>query len=698
MFYIYPEGEMSKIVAFILIVFCVNNTQALGNNEFEGEYGGQSAVDYVVPIDWGRFDINKNPKSEEAIHSRDLLLNSVKYGLSWIVSLPKYSNGLFNLGGIKENHIRPPASEVVGLAVALQTGIYNEDHIELNKQDAINATVLLIKSIAKAHKCNTENGWGDQWQSALWCGLAGQAAYMMWNYLDNDTKMWVAAMVEYEANRFNIYTVPYYKNKDGKVVYEGDSKGEENSWNATVLQLAVSMMPEHPNVADWRYKCVELMVSAYARPTDLKRSKQVDGFSLSEWLSGSNLEENGTLINHGFIHNDYICTIEQNLRAINMFSLGDIDIPEATNLNADIIYDALVNLNFASPPYQSPGGTMYIEGSPDQYYPNGTDWSRYRYDIYYVLDVFAQILNFDDYAGTDGLSWEKLRAKKLLTMQARHSDKRVYASGEWNNYGGKEQLAAWMFGDAYLLKWLKAQEELSETVSWNLQKPISEKVNDDEDEVKYSSGWIDNNSAPNRIDYDEHYTNITGGNVQFKFTGTEIKWIATKFSNRGEADVYIDGIFITSIDLYAPYPVYMQEVFTQKGLENTEHQIEIVCKGTKNKASTDYYIDVDAFIYSNNSTTNILLDIEWENHVKVYPNPATDVVSFEYYQKQSGLVYIYIYNGMGKLVVKQFFEVNAGLQVIRVKLKNGKVPINSGIYLYQINSNKTVENGKLIVR
>jgi hypothetical protein len=41
--------------------------------------------------------------------------------------------------------------------------------------------------------------------------------------------------------------------------------------------------------------------------------------------------------------------------------------------NIDVLYEALVDLEFASPPYEAPGGTMYIDRSDAVYYPEGTD-------------------------------------------------------------------------------------------------------------------------------------------------------------------------------------------------------------------------------------------------------------------------------------------------------------------------------------
>lgn len=49
-----------------------------------------------------------------------------------------------------------------------------------------------------------------------------------------------------EADRLIDYEVPYYRDANGNVVFKGDSKAEENSWNSTILVIAAAMMPEHP--------------------------------------------------------------------------------------------------------------------------------------------------------------------------------------------------------------------------------------------------------------------------------------------------------------------------------------------------------------------------------------------------------------------------------------------------------------------
>jgi len=99
-----------------------------------------------------------------------------------------------------------------------------------------------------------------------------QAGWMLWDDLDSETRRLLADIVELEANRFlePDYRVPYW-NGEG-----GDTKAEENAWNAMIHQIACAMMPGHPNVPRWKEVGSELMVSAYALEEDLQSETIVD--------------------------------------------------------------------------------------------------------------------------------------------------------------------------------------------------------------------------------------------------------------------------------------------------------------------------------------------------------------------------------------------------------------------------------------
>lgn len=388
---------------------------------------------------------------------RDILLNTNKYSLTtwWNKQgFAKQTGAYLNFFGTRENNIRPSADEAFALAVSLKTGAYDESKTGVIKQLAEKRTKKIIISLAHAHLSNSgKSGWGNSWQSALWAGKTGFAGWLMWDFLSEQERKEVKTMVVYEANRFNGYQPPYYCSADGKINYQGDTKAEENAWNATILQVALSMMPNHPNRKVWQDRMAELMLSAFARPDDLKSEKRYLGQPLSEWLKGSNIENNGTLVNQGRLHPDYMTTVSLNINSVLTFSLARLDMPQYAVFNANRIYQALVDGKFY-------GTRIYQSGSGNISYPNGSSWGSMRRMNFALLDIEATTLKFDSMVNKKGNYWAGLHLKVVSDMQVRSKDGRTYINKLEDKYAGREQWVADLAAQAYLLKWLEKQGAL----------------------------------------------------------------------------------------------------------------------------------------------------------------------------------------------------------------------------------------------
>lgn len=109
---------------------------------------------------------------------------------------------------------------------------------------------------------------------------------------------------------------------------------------------------------------------------------------------------------------------------------------------------------------------MYIPGRPEQYYPQGTDWSRFRFECFLAVDAYASILGCDRRLSHPAGRWLELRAARILEMQSRHPDGHLYAKGEFDRYQGSEQCALWMISDVYLLQWLVDRQALAKKENW----------------------------------------------------------------------------------------------------------------------------------------------------------------------------------------------------------------------------------------
>ncbi|OAS18716.1 hypothetical protein [Paenibacillus oryzisoli] len=120
-------------------------------------------------------------------------------------------------------------------------------------------------------------------------------------------------------------------------------------------------------------------------------------------------------------------------------------------------------------------------------------------------------------------------------------------------------------------------------------------VNDNASGVTYTGTW---SYAPGRIygDYfdDVHHTTTNNDYVQYTFTGTGVSYITEKNTDQGNVDVYIDGVFQTTVNLNASSRAVRQNVYSKTGLPFGTHTIKLV------KTSGTYML-IDAFNIRTNS-------------------------------------------------------------------------------------------------
>jgi hypothetical protein len=81
-----------------------------------------------------------------------------------------------------------------------------------------------------------------------------------------------------QADRFLNYSVPYYQDSTDRILSPGDTKAEENAWNADLTSLATAMLPnsQHLGLVDAEESraddlVVSRMIVAYRRPASPAR-------------------------------------------------------------------------------------------------------------------------------------------------------------------------------------------------------------------------------------------------------------------------------------------------------------------------------------------------------------------------------------------------------------------------------------------
>jgi len=424
----------------------------------------------VAPVDWTKFQC-RPATGDAAERFGKILLNANKYALTvWWTNKgfnQILADGYLDFKGTAEKHIRPAASEAQGLAILLRLGLYRAEATGVSPPDAGKKVIQLVRSLAHRHRANSPNGWGLAWQSPAWAAYTDMAGWLMWDELDDITRSELVQMTESEAawvvaNKGE-NKIKTYRDRAGKIISPGDTGLEENAWDASLLVAATAMMPRHSQSSRWMNKTIALWLSAQARPSDVGRTNIYHGKPLTEWLAGSNLNEDGTCVNHDRIHPDYMIAGLCEFSPAGFYGLARRPLPAAAVFNLETPYRALADLQFvagtelAGRMVLPPGGTIFKPGSADVYCPQGNDWGTDQRDHFACADAVIVAFAGDAALKQRAAVWEQKHTERVLEMQARFTDGHTYGALGELNWHTREEYVAVSSSSAYLLKWLVAQ-------------------------------------------------------------------------------------------------------------------------------------------------------------------------------------------------------------------------------------------------
>jgi fibronectin type 3 domain-containing protein len=141
------------------------------------------------------------------------------------------------------------------------------------------------------------------------------------------------------------------------------------------------------------------------------------------------------------------------------------------------------------------------------------------------------------------------------------------------------------------------------------------------------------------------YNNREGDTFTITFYGTGAKYIAYKDSNYGKAEVYIDDVLMTTVDLYSASSSYQNIVWiTTPPLTLGIHKLTIKNTGTKNPLSSGTYINVDAIEVMSSTETDAPNAPEGltalfntnENVLQWYIGSEDDLLGYNVYRSTTG--------------------------------------------------------------
>ncbi len=147
----------------------------------------------------------------------------------------------------------------------------------------------------------------------------------------------------------------------------------------------------------------------------------------------------------------------------------------------------------------------------------------------------------------------------------------------------------------------RAQDKAGNLSDWTYGPPFTvTPYQEDNSRISYSGSWT-RSSLSGAYGGLVKYTRASGATAKLSFTGRNIAWIATKGSEWGSAEVWIDGVKVTTVDMWdgsstsdfstvttSPRKV----VFTKSWPSSGSHTIDVRPLGTWNHPRAD----VDAFV------------------------------------------------------------------------------------------------------
>lgn len=123
--------------------------------------------------------------------------------------------------------------------------------------------------------------------------------------------------------------------------------------------------------------------------------------------------------------------------------------------------------------------------------------------------------------------------------------------------------------------------------------PVASNVEDDDAMVRYSGAWrrfVNTAYSGGSVERAES----AGAYADIPFYGNGATVIGSLSFNNGQARIYIDGVYRTTIDAYNPTVQYKRNLFEIGSLEEGAHILRIEAAWTRNSASSGYYVSFDA--------------------------------------------------------------------------------------------------------
>lgn len=112
--------------------------------------------------------------------------------------------------------------------------------------------------------------------------------------------------------------------------------------------------------------------------------------------------------------------------------------------------------------------------------------------------------------------------------------------------------------------------------------------------IRYHGNWTEYGNDARNYSRTLLKAQHAGDSMEFMFHGTAVSILGVMDCDCGQADIYLDGRLVSTIDAYSDCTEYRKSLFSAYGLEKRSHSVRLVVNGTHGTDAVGIAINIDA--------------------------------------------------------------------------------------------------------
>lgn len=252
---------------------------------------------------------------------------------------------------------------------------------------------------------------------------------------------------------------------------------------------------------------------------------------------------------------------------------------------------------------------VWVTSQPQPYYkgvddadersPYGTSWGA---DLKLSGTALAsEIRSYDNLNGKLDYSVAAPAYVSSVSVERAHSGFVRYVTLRWSN------------GSVFEIRGTTFQSALSlRSSKFFVTVPAPARYQENDSRIAFSGYW-NVGSSSRLLGGKQAWSASNGATCTVKFKGSKLAWIGNVAPTYGKANVFVDGKYNKTVNLYAAATAYRRTLWSVGGLSaTTTHTVSIRVLGTKSPSSRGANVAIDAF------------DV-WDGSLVAAPQPTTRV-------------------------------------------------------------------------